>query len=352
MRVVIVTIQAPFIRGGSEVLAESLRERLRQDGHEAEIVAVPWDGDDADSVLAGIHACRELDLERLAGGSIDRVIGLKFPAYLVRHPRKVLWLIHQHHAAYERWDSPFGLVNSPDGRLARAAVMAADRELRDLARGSVFAISRTVAQRLGSHCGVAAKVLYPPPRYGELFHTGEDLGYFFFPSRLTAIKRHALVLEALAACRRPCRVLFAGAADHPALERELRAMAVELGLAERVEWRGRVSDEDLRALYAQCRAVIFPPHDEDYGYVTLEAMLAHRPVLTCQDSGGTLEFVVDGETGLVVPPQSVALATALDRLAADPQWAAALGERGHQRLQALEVGWPSTIAALLGEGAT
>jgi glycosyltransferase involved in cell wall biosynthesis len=78
-------------------------------------------------------------------------------------------------------------------------------------------------------------------------------------------------------------------------------------------------------------------------------MLAHRPVLTCSDSGGTLEFVVDGETGLVVPPQAAPLAAALDRLAAEPEWAAELGERGYQRLQTLEVGWPSTIAALLGE---
>ena len=62
-------------------------------------------------------------------------------------------------------------------------------------------------------------------------------------------------------------------------------------------------DEDLLALYAGCRAVLYAPLDEDYGYVPVEAFLSQRPVITTGDAGGPLEFVEDGVDGLVRPPE-------------------------------------------------
>ena len=78
-----------------------------------------------------------------------------------------------------------------------------------------------------------------------------------------------------------------------------------------------MSDEDLLTLYATCGAVVFPPADEDYGYIALEAFLSRKPVVTCTDSGGPLEFVVDGENGRVVPPEADALGAAAAELLAD-----------------------------------
>ena len=61
-------------------------------------------------------------------------------------------------------------------------------------------------------------------------------------------------------------------------------------------------------LYAKALAVIYPPIDEDFGYVTLEAMLARKPIVVCLDSGGPLEFVRNGENGLIVEPNAEDLA--------------------------------------------
>src|SRR5258707_5569399 len=104
MRVVIATAQVPFIRGGAEVLADGLGCALRSQGHEAEIVAIPFKWYPPERILEHMLACRLLDLSESAGTPVDRVIALKFPSYLVTHSCKVLWLLHQHRQAYDLWE--------------------------------------------------------------------------------------------------------------------------------------------------------------------------------------------------------------------------------------------------------
>ena len=189
--------------------------------------------------------------------------------------------------------------------------------------------------------------LYHPPPAAERFYAGEAQDYFLFPSRLQHLKRQALVLSALAHTRHEVRLRFAGSADHPAYAEELRRLALQLGVQRRVEWLGLVSEEAKRALYAQALGVVFPPLDEDYGYVTLEAMLAAKPVITCTDSGGPLEFIRHGATGLVAEPTPEALAAAMDRLwEARPQ-ARAMGEAGRARYESLGISWPTVVGRLL-----
>ena len=106
MRVVIATVQVPFVRGGAEILADQLLNALRSEGHEAEIVAVPFKWYPAERILDHMLACRLLDVTESTGTPIDRLIGLKFPAYFMPHPHKVLWLLHQHRTAYDLWDHP------------------------------------------------------------------------------------------------------------------------------------------------------------------------------------------------------------------------------------------------------
>ncbi|HXF71751.1 MAG TPA: glycosyltransferase, partial [Actinomycetota bacterium] len=108
-----------------------------------------------------------------------------------------------------------------------------------------------------------------------------------------------------------------------------------------------VPDERLARLYLGALAVYYGPYDEDYGYVTLEGFAARRPVVTLTDSGGPLEFVADGETGLVVPPEPRAIAEAFDRLHADRALARRMGEAGRERLLATVPPWPEVVARLL-----
>jgi glycosyltransferase involved in cell wall biosynthesis len=107
-----------------------------------------------------------------------------------------------------------------------------------------------------------------------------------------------------------------------------------------------VSDERLQELYLNALGVYYGPFDEDYGYVTLEGFAAHRPVVTLTDAGGPLEFVVDHETGLVVPPEPEAIGHAFDVLFSNRPKAKAMGEEGHIVLQARVPGWPEVVARL------
>jgi len=347
MRIVIATVQVPFVRGGAEVLADGLRDALRAAGHEAEVVAMPFKWYPPERVLDHMLACRLLDLSECAGSRVDRVIGLKFPAYLVPHPNKVVWLLHQHRTAYELWGHAFGdLIQFPNGAEVRDAIRQADEHFLPEAR-AIYTIAGNVSQRLRTFNGIDSTPLYHPPGHAEHFHCGPAEDYLFFPSRLWPSKRQALVLEALAHTRRPVRVRLAGTADNPAYAEELQAKARSLKVDGRVEWLGQVSEEQKRRHYAHALGVVFPPVDEDYGYVTLEAMLASKPVVTCGDSGGPLEFVAAGQTGLVSEPTPEALAAALAEVWADRDRARQWGRAGRQRYEALDIRWDRVVRSLL-----
>jgi glycosyltransferase involved in cell wall biosynthesis len=119
------------------------------------------------------------------------------------------------------------------------------------------------------------------------------------------------------------------------------------GASNRVELAGFVADDDLVPLLADALAVVYAPYDEDYGYVTLQAFLAGKPVVTTTDAGGVLDWVDDGVTGFIVEPTPEAIGAALDRLAGDPGLAARMGAAGRARAVALD--WPTVVATLLGE---
>jgi glycosyltransferase involved in cell wall biosynthesis len=116
-------------------------------------------------------------------------------------------------------------------------------------------------------------------------------------------------------------------------------------VSDRVTFLGNVGDDDLIGLYAGALAVIYPPFDEDFGYVTLEAFLARKPVITCTDSGGPNEFVVDGVNGFVCAPDPEALAAAVNQLAGDIARAAAMGDAGHD--VARRITWDGVIEKLV-----
>ncbi len=346
MRVLIATVKVPFVWGGAEVHAAGLRDALSAAGHEAEVVAVPFKWYPPERILDLMLACRLLDVTASCGAAVDRVIGLKFPAYFVRHPNKVHWVLHQHRPAYDLWDSPLNeMRDSPGGARVRNAIREADRRLLPEAR-AIYTNAANVSKRLKKYNGLDSTPLYHPPQHADKFYRAPAEDFFFFPSRLEGLKRQALVLRALAHTRQPVRVRFAGAGLRPDSLRELEAEAGRLGVRRRVEWLGQVSEEDKRREYARCLGVIFPPLDEDYGYVTLEAMLSSKAVVTCADSGGPLEFVVDGRTGLVAEPTAEGLAAALDRLWGDRGLARSLGEAGRAHYEALGISWQRVVERL------
>ena len=349
MRIAILTTQCPFVVGGAELHAKSLERVLREEGHEAEIISMPFKWYPSTTILDHMLAARSLDVSEFNGVKIDLAICLKFPAYLMQHPNKVHWILHQHRQSYDLWDSGHSdLYDDENGKLVREAVREADNvELAAAPR--VFANSANVAKRLLRYNNVVAEPLYhPPPLEGRLSR-GEFGDYFYYPSRLSKAKRQDFVLRALARTEKNVRVVFSGAPDNPEYGRELARLAQELGVADRVTWKGFVSDEDMIGLYARARGVVFTPIDEDLGYVALEAMLAGKPLLTLSDTGEPATLTRDGVEGFVVSPEPEALADVMNRLAGAKDLAAKMGEAAHQRYKGLDISWANVVAKLTRE---
>ena len=347
MRIVIATAQIPFVSGGAEVLVTNFLEAIRAHGHEADVVALPFKWYPATEIPKQVLMARLVDLSESDGRPIDRVIALKFPAYCVRHPRKVLWLLHQHRAAYDLWGTKdCDLMRFPEGTRVREFVHAVDERFIAEAR-AVHAISREVVDRLKDFPNVDREPLYPPPERAETFRN-EDYGdYVFFPSRISPYKRQLLLVEAMARVRSPIRCVLAGPPTEPDSAFQVEHRRNVLGLGDRVRLVGTVSHEEKVRYYAGALAVFFGPLREDYGLVTLEAFLSHKPVITCTDSGGPLEFVVDGVNGFVVEPDPEAIAAKLDALYFDRQRARSLGDAGFESYQAKGISWEAVLARLL-----
>lgn len=348
MRIGIATVFTPGINGGAEALADGLAGAVRDAGHSVQRIEMPFVYDGLDALERSIAAWRSQDFSRFGGGAIDRMICLKFPSYLLAHPRKSVWLLHQHRPAYDLAEEPDGLHEKGDaGRRLSAAIRQADRAALGAAE-RLFTIGRPVSRRLAESTGLAAEAVHHPPPDAAHFFTRKSEPFILVPSRLESLKRQSLFLDALTASDTAVGAIIVGEGG---MRGALESRVASLGLQHRVRFAGALPREALIALYARCLAVFFAPQDEDYGYVTVEAMLAAKPVITCSDSGGPTAFVVDGETGFVTAPDPAALAAALSRLCNNPDEAKALGIAGRKRYDALAIGWEPIVSALLKDDA-
>jgi len=328
--VLVCAVQAPFITGGAEILVGELRDNLLRRGFKVDVANVPFKWYPVSELARQALAWRLLDVTESNGTPVDLVIPTKFPSYLVRHPRKVTWLFHQHREAYDLFGTPFSsFTDAAEDKVARGAIQAMD----DAGLGEcleLFTISKNVAARLARYNSLTAETLYPPPPQQGRYRQEGFGDYLFYAGRLDRLKRLDLAIDAMKRVRSKARLKIAGAGP---LADELRKQVVGLGVEDRVEFLGFVSAEDLLGLYAGCKAAYYAPLNEDYGYVTVEAFSSGKPVVTTTDAGGPLEFVTEGETGLVASPSPEAVADAIDRLYALPEKRLSeMGEAGRRRV--------------------
>jgi glycosyltransferase involved in cell wall biosynthesis len=342
--VVVCEARVPFVRGGAELLVDGLVAELHRHGYRAERVSVPFKWYPKAELLSQAAAWRLVDLSESNGQPIDAVIATKFPTYFVRHPNKITWLLHQYRAIYDLCGTPysdFGHTEA-DVRL-RDRLIALDNDvLRESTR--LFTIARNTAARLARYNGIEAETVYHPPPLAGKLKAGAPGDYVLSVGRLEANKRVDLVIRALARADHVTRLVVAG--EGP-LRQSLETLAAAEGVTDRVTFAGAVDESTLVDLYAHALAIVFPPYDEDYGYVTLEAFLARKPVVTTTDAGGPLEFVDHEVTGLVAEPHPDALASAIARVAADRRLAQTLGDAGYDRARTIT--WEGVVARLMGE---
>jgi glycosyltransferase involved in cell wall biosynthesis len=339
--VLVCEAQVPFVHGGAEVHVRQLVRELRGRGFSTELVSVPFKWYPKEEILPHAAAWRLLDLSESNGRPIDLVIATKFPSYFARHPNKVVWLIHQYRAAYELCGTEYSDFSHTELDVGlRDTLIRLDTQMLGECRAR-FANARNTAARLGRFNGLQAEPLYHPPNLAGRLVAGPYGDYVLSVGRIEAVKRVDLIIRAMASVDSPLRLVIAG--DGTQRQNAERAAAAA-GVSDRITFLGSVGDDDLIALYANALAVVYPPFDEDFGYVTLEAFLARKPVITTRDSGGPNEFVVDRVNGFVCAPDAEELAAAINYLTAHRAEAAAMGDAGYQAASAIT--WDGVIEKL------
>ena len=339
MKILVTANLVPFIHGGASYHVAGVVQALQQAGHDVELLRLPFRFSPEQDIVRAMEHAASLDFVRPNGVTIDQVISLQFPGYGIAHPDHRAWVMHQHRAVYELYDAAQASVE-----LTRLREQVIEFDTAALSRARrVFANSRRVAARLHDSNQIVATPLYHPPAQAELFRCEAALPYVFCPSRLETLKRQSLLIEAAQRMRSSLKILLAGDGG----QRDALAALIERhGVGDRVALIGHVTEAEKRAFYARALAVAFPAFDEDYGYITLEAMLSSKPVITCTDSGGPLEFVRHGDTGWVETPDADALAKRLDWLAEHPREAADAGLRGREAYRAADISWLHVVDAL------
>ena len=333
----------PFVHGGAEIHVRELVRELRARGYLAELVSVPFKWYPKEEILPHAAAWRLLDLSESNGRPVDLVIASKFPTYFVRHPRKVAWLIHQYRAAYELCGTEYSDFAHTDLDVGlRQTLMRLDTEMLAECR-AIFSNARNTAGRLKKFNGLEAEPLYHPSRLAPHLRAGTSGDYVLSVGRIESVKRVDLLVRAMADVDSGLRLVVAG----DGTQREnVERVAAAAGLSDRVTFLGTVEDQQLIDLYADALLVAYPPYDEDFGYVTLEAFLARKPVLTCSDSGGPNEFVRLGVNGWVCEPEPAAIAAAINEAAADRGRTGRMGDAGYDLARTIT--WDGVIEKLVG----
>lgn len=344
MKVLVVNSLAPFLHGGAEELADHLVRNLQLQGMEAEMLRIPFSWSPAERLLEEMMICRNFKLV-----NVDRVIALRFPAYLVPFPQKTLWLLHQFRQAYDLYDTGQSHLSSTGrGSIIREAIHTADNQCFAAAR-HLFTNSPVTAQRLQRYNGVNASILRPPLNDPELFTGGHPGDYIFAGGRINSGKRQHLLLEAMQKVTSPVRLIIGGPPDTPEDAQTLKQLVRKHGLSSKVSLDlGFLSRQKIADYVNGALACAYLPFDEDsFGYVTMEACHAGKAMITSTDSGGVLDLITHEQTGLVSEPTASSIADAINRLGSDLSLARRLGESARGRWDSLNLTWKSTVEKLL-----
>ena len=319
------------VPGGAERFYQGLVEGVAAIGCQAELVSIPADEPSFEAILNNYDNCRSLDLS-----SYDVVISTKAPTYAIEHPRHVLYLVHTVRVFddmfYESFPSP-----TQEQYLQRSKLFELDFAAMSKIKAR-FAIGHEVANRLYRWKGLKAEVIHPPLGI-EGFRPGITGDYFFLPGRLHRWKRVDLIIDAIKRSSLRLRLIVAGIGE---AEADLKLRAEN---DPRIEFLGRISDEQLIELYSGALAIPFAPAQEDYGYVTLEAFSSAKAVVTCSDSGEPTQFVKNGETGLVCEPTAESVQHALEWLFIHPERADEMGRNGAKLIAGMS--WSSVARRLI-----
>jgi len=332
----------PFIKGGGEKLIQGLQRELVKRKINVETVQIPFKWYPVSRLLSEVMIWRLLDLSEVNGERISMVISTKFPSTVVKHHHKKIWLIHQHRYLYDFFGTEYGeFDNSPEHDELRKILVDFDTQTL-LEAKEIYTISKNVSGRLLKFNNITSSCLYTPIDQPDSYYTEGYGDYILFVGRLKPIKRAHLMVEACKYFRSDAKCLIIGTGCE---NDNLKQMIEKYQLTDKIQLLGYVDDEKIKYYYANAFAIFNAPFDEDYGYVTQEAFLSKKPVITTNDSGGVLEFVKNGENGYVCRPDPEEIGSQIDMLFMNKKRCRELGEAGYTI--ANKISWDFVLERLL-----
>lgn len=346
--IIVATSAVPFYYGGNERLAANLVKVLNDAGYNAGLFLTPRNQYDSfTSLLSGYAANRLIDFKGYPWkNKVDQLISLTYPSYAIKHPNHVCWFTHRMREYYDLWERWSALK---EGEMSRLGLRIQRKILQTVddhyisRLDKLFCISNVVKDRLmkwGSH---EAEVLYPPPEDDGNYSSTVYEPYIFALSRLTSLKRMHLLVEAMSLVKNNnIQAYIAGEGEE---KHNLAALIEKLKLSSRVKILGKINEAEKHNLMMECRGFFFAPYQEEYGIAAIEAMKRGRAVITSPDSGGPLDFVADGKTGLVAVPDANGIAGAIDRLADDEDAAARMGKAAAEAVRGIN--WKNVVKRIV-----
>ena len=371
----------PYMYGGAEKLMLDLCVNINaHTSHQCELIKIPVDEFSFWGLIECYHKFYVTDLSQF-----DMIITSKYPGWMIPHSNSVCWLMHTLRGLYDTYPTTLSndvprnnasintildyMISTPDAKNLDElfSMIFALRDNNDIPNSyfafpgpfirallhymdnyglhkqkRLFAISNTVKLRK-DYFPIQSTVhaVYPPVERFETISGASD--YFFVCSRLDAPKRFDQLINSYKNCKTNKQLLIAGKGP---LQAQLEQLAAT---DKRIQLLGFVSDDKKQQLYDNCIAVPYIPYDEDYGYITIEAMQHKKPVVTLKDSGGPTELIVDGKTGFVVSDFSD-LTAKLDFYAENVNIAIMHGNNAFNNIEHYQ--WPRCLEMLLNPNCT
>lgn len=376
----------PFVFGGAENLYNALSEFINVETRShCELFKVPVAEGNFLDLINSYEEFSKLDISYF-----DKVISTKYPSWMISHESHVCYMLHKLRGLYDTYHftlepetfnwaeygfsglkaSMRSMLESPEKGNAQLKdffdqikEISNEKGNQDLLRfpgpfvrelvhfldafslapnriSKYAAISKNVAHRQDYFPqGVPVSILYPPPRLTG-FKCGSD-DFLFTVSRLDKPKRIDLLIKAMRLVESDIPLVIGGVGP------ELESLKELAGGDERIKFVGGLTDTEIKDYYANCLAVLFVPYDEDYGYITIEAMKSGKPVLTTKDAGGPNEFVVNGETGFSTEPVAESIASKIDYMCKNRSEVRAMGRNARKKVESIN--WSTVVSGLIGE---
>lgn len=368
----------PFTIGGAEYLYSGIQHAINNfSPHHCELIKLPVKESSFWEIIDSYYKFYSLDLS-----SFDMVISTKYPSWMVNHSNHVLYMVHHLRGLFDTYH----FFNKPEkvpnflikGEIEKIITIIREKkpsmddvdllfiQLNDLKKNEMnyptelfefpgsfiyeiihfldnYALASdkinnyfTMSENVKNRCdyfpkGIPVQVIHPPPLYDAFYCN--NYSYLFTASRLDSPKRIDLLIDAMKYVSHEISLKIAGIGPE---EKHLRSKA---GSDKRIEFLGFVTDNQLKEYYANALVVLFVPYDEDYGFITIEAMKSKKAVITTSDSGGPLEFVKEPRTGFVVSPDPECIAEKINYFIENKKQAVNMGFSAYESVKSIN--WKS-----------